>query len=180
MNPFDYCTDKVAKRGTALFYATFQLPEAKRQAVAAIHAFRQEVQEAVVDISDPTLGTVKLQWWRNQIAAVFDGTPQHPVASALQALVRTYTLPAPHFLALIDGIEGDLAMPRYPDLDTLVRYCDLTGAVPNALTAEILGYRDTRTIDCVRDLGTACALACVVRDVGRAARRDRIYLPADE
>lgn len=180
MNPNDYCTDRVAKRGTALFYATFQLPPAKREAVVAVHAFRREVLEVAAECSDPALGAVKLRWWRDQVAAVYGGSPQHPAARALQTAVQVCPLPAADFLAMIDGVEANLTMHRYADFATLARYCDQIGATAGTLTARILGHRDARTLDCARDLGKASVLTRIVRDVGRDARHDRIYLPAEE
>lgn len=183
MNPNDYCSDRVAKRGTALFYAVFQLTAAKRNAVIAVHAFRQEVLEVVevvAECSDSALGGAKLQWWRDQIAAAYGGTPQHPAARALRAVVHAFPLPVSQFLAIIDGAEANLTAPRYADFPTLESYCEQIGATTNALTAEILGYQDERALCCARDLGRATVLARIVRNIGQDARRNRIYLPADE
>lgn len=180
MTPHEYCADKVAKRGGALFYAVFRLPTEKRQAIVAVHAFRREVEDVAAECSDPALGSAKLEWWRQQLAAVYDGAPQHPVARALQTVVDAYGLPDSHFLDIIEGVETDLTASRYPDFAALARYCALMGSAPNELTAQILGYQDPRTVDRVRELGIATRLACIVREIGLDARRNRIYLPADE
>jgi phytoene synthase len=180
VSPHEYCVDKVAKRGMALFYAVFQLPSEKRDAVIAIHAFRREVEEVVAECSDPALGAVKLEWWRQQLAAVYGGTPQHPVGRALQPAVAAYQLPESDFLAIIEGAETDLTVSRHPHFAALVHYCEQMGSAPNALTARILGCADPLTVDWARELGIATRLSRMVRDIGLDARRDRIYLPADE
>lgn len=180
MTPHEYCADKVAKRGGALFYAVFRLPTEKRQAIVAVHAFRREVEDIAAERSDPALGRLRLEWWRQQLAAVYGGAPQHPVARALQAVVEAYRLPESRFLDIIEGVETDLTASRYPDFAALARYCTQLGSVPNELAARILGYQDPRTVDRVRELGIATRLVRIVRDIGLDARRDRIYLPADE
>jgi phytoene synthase len=180
MSPHDYCAAQVAKRGSALFYAVFQLPHEKRRAVIAVHAFRRAVEDVATECSDPALAAAKLEWWRQQLATVYAGAPQHPVARALQSMVAAYGLPESRFLEMIEGVETDLAAARYPDFAALERYCERLGSAPNELTAGILGYRDVRTVDRVRELGLASRMARIVQDVGVDAQRNRIYLPADE
>jgi phytoene synthase len=180
MTPDEYCADKVARRGSSLFYAVLRLPPEKRRAVIAVHAFRREVEDVAVECSDPALALVKLQWWRQQLAAAYGGAPQHPVARALQPGVRAFRLPESPFEQLIEGVEADLAPPRYPNLEALASHCLRTGSLASTISAEVLGYRDPKTPDCVRDLGLAIELSRIVRDVGLDARRERIYLPLDD
>ncbi len=52
--------------------------------------------------------------------------------------------------------------------------------VVGLLAAGIFGYRNARTLDYARTLGTAFQLTNIIRDVGEDARRDRVYLPVDE
>jgi phytoene synthase len=48
------------------------------------------------------------------------------------------------------------------------------------LSAEIFGYSDPHTLEYAENLGIAFQLTNIIRDVGEDARRDRVYLPADE
>jgi 15-cis-phytoene synthase len=180
MSPDEYCADKAAQRGSSLFYAVLRLPPEKRLAVIAVHAFRREVEDVAAECSDPALGATRLEWWRQQLGAAYDGAPQHPVARALQPVVRMYRLPEACFQEIIEGVAADLAAPRYPDFGALAEYCHRIGAVPNEITAGILGYQEALTVACVRELGLAARMSRIVRDIGRDARRNRIYLPADE
>lgn len=180
MSPDEYCADQVAKRGSSLFYAVLKLPPAKRRAVIALHAFRREMENTATECSDPALAATKLEWWHRQLAAVYGGMPQHPVARALQAAVQQHPLPKDRLQEIIEGVAADLTAPRYPDFGAVERYCQRTGAVVNELMAEILGYRDASTVDCVRELGLATRISRLIRDVGFDARRNRVYLPADE
>jgi phytoene synthase len=180
MSPDDYCADRVARRGTALFYAVLRLPPEKRRALIAVHAFRREVEDVAVECADPAICAIKLEWWRQQLEAVYAGAAEHPVALALQPVVRMWSLPQTHFQEIIEGVAADVASPRYPDFGALAGYCHRTGSVPTEITAAILGYRDTRTVGCVRELGRATRMARLIRNIGLDARRNRIYLPADE
>jgi 15-cis-phytoene synthase len=81
---------------------------------------------------------------------------------------------------IIDGMEMDLTQTRYPDFAGLERYCYHVAGAVGLLAAGIFGYRNPRTLDYARNLGTAFQLTNIIRDVGEDARKNRIYLPMDE
>ena len=139
-----------------------------------------EVDDVVDEVSDPELARTKLAWWRREIGAVFSGTPQHPVALALQSVVGAYRLPQEHFQTVIDGMAMDLERNRYLDFADLERYCHCVAGVVGIMSAEIFGYESPATRQYARDLGIAFQLTNIIRDVGEDARRGRIYLPQDE
>jgi phytoene synthase len=156
------------------------LPPERRRAIIALYAFCREVDDVVDETSDPELARTKLAWWRQQISAVYGGSPQHPVALALQAIVGTYRLPEAHFQTVIDGMAMDLERNRYLDFTDLERYCHRVAGVVGLMSAEIFGYVNPATLTYARDLGIAFQLTNIIRDVGEDARRGRIYLPQDD
>jgi phytoene synthase len=180
MSPEAYCEDKAAKSGSSFYYSFRFLPPERRRAITAVYAFCREVDDVVDEVADPGVARLKLAWWRNQIAAVFGGAPQHPVALALVPIVAAFRLPEGHFQAVIDGMTMDLEQNRYLDFATLERYCHYVAGVVGLMSAEIFGYQDPATREYARDLGVAFQLTNIIRDVGEDARRGRIYLPQDE
>ena len=178
--PDDYCSEKAAASGSS-FYQSFRfLPPPRRRAITALYAFCREVDDVVDEVSDPAVARVKLAWWRTEVHAIFSGTPRHPVAQALQSVVRDFPLPEEHFQAVIDGMNMDLEQNRYLDFTTLERYCHRVAGVVGLMSAEIFGRTQAATLDYARNLGIAFQLTNIIRDVGEDARRGRIYLPQDE
>jgi 15-cis-phytoene synthase len=180
MTPDEYCQRKAAQSGSSFYYSFLFLPPDQRRAITALYAFCREVDDTVDETSDPVVARAKLDWWRREIAAVFGGDPQHPVARALQPIVRTRDLPRARFLEIIDGMQMDLDYNRYPDFATLEVYCYRVASVVGLMSAEIFGYRNKATLDYARNLGLALQLTNIIRDVGEDARRNRVYLPLDE
>jgi 15-cis-phytoene synthase len=180
MTPDEYCQDKAAQSGSSFYYSFLFLPPDRRRAITALYAFCREVDDVVDECSDPGTAHAKLAWWRQEIDATFDGAPQHPVALALASAIRQFPLFREHFHEIIDGMEMDLSQNRYPDLESLRLYCHRVAGVVGLLSAEIFGYRDSRTLDYAHELGLAFQLTNIVRDVGDDARRDRIYMPLEE
>jgi phytoene synthase len=180
MSPDEYCRQKAAPRGSSSHYAFLFLPQERRHAITALYAFRSEVKGVVDECSDAQLARTKLAWWRLEAGKLFEGKPNHPVTNALQPFKEKFEIKPEHLNAIIDGMEMDLAQTRYLDFAGLARYCDHVAGAPAAAAAGILGYRDPRTLDYARNLGTALQLTGMIRDVGADARKNRIYLPLDE
>ncbi len=180
MDPHQYCQQKAAASGSSFYYSFLFLPQERRRAITALYAFCREVDDVVDECSDAAVARTKLAWWRNEVAAAFHGTPQHPVARALAEVAPRYNLSEARLNEIIDGMEMDLQHNRYPDFEALKLYCHRVASVVGLLSAEIFGYQDRRTLEYAADLGMAFQLTNIIRDVGEDARRDRVYLPLDD
>ncbi len=180
MTPDQYCQDKTKQSGSSFYYSFMFLPPDRRRAITALYAFCREVDDVVDECSDENVARTTLAWWRGQVADIYNGKPQHPVALALVPLVKQFNLPQEHLLEIIDGMEMDLNQHQYADFKSLQLYCYRVASVVGLLAAEIFGYTDRKTLKYAHDLGIALQLTNIIRDVGEDARRGRIYLPQDE
>jgi 15-cis-phytoene synthase len=176
MTPDQYCQNRAASSGSSFLF----LPAERRLAITALYAFCREVDDAVDECSDPAIARTKLSWWRTEIAALFAGTPSHPVTRALAPAIERFNLPQMRFQQIIDGMEMDLTQDRYADFGALQHYCFHVAGVVGLMAAEIFGYENPATMRYAEDLGTAFQLTNIIRDVGEDARRGRVYLPLDE
>ncbi len=180
MTPDQYCEDKCRQSGSS-FTSSFRfLTPERRRAMTALYAYCREVDDVVDECSDANVARTTLNWWRNEVAAIYGGKPTHPVCQALVPVVQRFNLPLEHLLEIIDGMEMDLDQPRYADFKSLQLYCYRVASVVGLLSAEIFGYTNRATLKYAHDLGIAFQLTNIIRDVGEDARRNRIYLPLDE
>src|SRR5436309_3851594 len=92
MTPDEYCQQKAAASGSSFYYSFLFLPENRRRAITALYAFCREVDDVVDETKDSGVARSKLAWWRQEIANVYHGKPQHPVARALSEIVGPYAL----------------------------------------------------------------------------------------
>ena len=180
MTPDEYCQQKAAKSGSSFYYSFLFLPPPRRRAITALYAYCREVDDVVDEVAEPAVARAKLAWWRQEVAKIYAGTPQHPVAQALVPIVREFDLPEAHLQLVIDGMAMDLEQTRYLDFATLERYCHRVAGVVGLMSAAIFGYTDPATLGYARDLGIAFQLTNICRDVGEDARRGRIYLPHED
>ncbi|MDR7049022.1 phytoene synthase [Duganella sp. 3397] len=180
MSPDDYCQQKTAQSGSSFYYSFLFLTPERRRAITALYAFCREVDDTVDDCTDESVARIKLEWWRKEIAGMYEGRQSHPVTQALQPHLAVYDLKQEHLQAIIDGMEMDLNQTRYLDYAALTRYCWHVASVVGILSASIFGVTTPQTLQYAEKLGHAFQLTNIIRDVGEDARKGRIYLPVNE
>ncbi len=180
MTPEQYVQQKAAASGSSFYYAFLFLPKDRRAAITAFYAFCREVDDVVDEVTDPGVAHTKLQWWQNEVAQSFKGTPSHPVMKALMPGAQTYGIEARHLQAVIEGCQMDLSQNRYLDFAGLTKYCHLVAGIVGEVAARIFGQTDPATTAYAHKLGLAFQLTNIIRDVGEDAMRGRIYLPVSE
>ena len=180
MTPHAYCESRAIQSGSSFYYSFLFLPQDRRRAITALYAFCREVDDVVDEVREPSVARAKLAWWREDVAKIYHGRPQHPVSLALADVVGPYQLEEARLADIIDGMQMDLDYNAYPDFDALKAYCHRVAGVVGMLSAGIFGFEDRRTLDYATDLGIAFQLTNIIRDVGEDARRNRVYLPLHE
>ncbi len=180
MTPDDYCADKAAPPGSDVYYSVLFLTPERRRATIALEAVRRELEDAVRDASDPSVVQSKLQWWRQELARLFDGRPEHPAAKALQPHLARYDIGAVHLGELLAGVEADAMQNRYLDWPNLRRHGDQVAGVAGRLTARIAGQTHARTLEFARLMALTEQLVHFIRNLGEDVRHNRVYIPVDE
>jgi len=180
MTPDEYCQQKAARSGSSFYYSFLFLPPRQRRAITALYAFCREVDDTVDDSREPAVARAKLDWWRTELRAMYQGRAQHPVTQALAPHLEAFSLDEQRLNEIIDGMQMDLQQNRYPDFAGLRTYCHRVAGVVGTLAAGIFadGRQDCATY--AESLGVALQLTNIVRDVGDDARRGRIYLPLED
>ena len=156
-------------------------PVAHREALFALYAFNYEIARVRERVTEPILGRMRLEWWREVVAAAFDGGPvrHHVVVEPLTAAIREYPLTRAHFDRLIDARESDLDDEPPASLEALEDYAEGTSARLLYLALEILGARDPRAALAGFHVGIAYALAGLLHAMPYLARTGRRFIPTD-
>lgn len=178
--PQRYCEEKAAGSGSSFYHAFRFLPRDRREAITAFYAYCREADDVVDECHDPGVAQAKLAWWRDEVARLYQGRPQHPVTQALHPHITRFDIPQSLLDEILDGMEMDLTEQRYADFKHLRLYCHRAAGVVGEVAARIFGHTRRGTLEYAHRLGLALQLTNIIRDVGEDARRGRIYLPQDE
>jgi NADH dehydrogenase [ubiquinone] 1 alpha subcomplex assembly factor 6 len=175
-----YCAAEVRRADYDRFLATLFAPAPARESLFALYAFNHEIAKVRETVTEPMLGRIRLQWWREALDGVYAGAPRaHPVAQALADAVRAHNLTRAHLERLLDAREFDLEGRAPATLAELEGYAESTAATLLWLAAEALGARAEATRAALRPLGIAWALAGLVRAIPFHARARRQYVPQE-
>lgn len=195
MNADEYCRRLVGASGSSLHYSTLFLAAPQRSGIVALHAYWQQLRDAVDGATEPAVAHAQLAWWRDEIDRLYAGAPQHPVTQALAPHRETGGLRRERMRQVVDGMQMVVGPSRFADADTLTRHCRLAAGSIAAMSAGIMsagtmstGIRTTAiaspqgpdTIEQAHALGEGIQIVHILRELGEDARRGRIRLPLDD
>lgn len=161
--------------------AALFVPEPARKAVVALAAFNWEIARIRETVSEPLLGQIRLQWWRDALDGIYAGTPRrHPVTEALAEAMRARALPRAAFERLIDARARDLDDAPFADFDALETYAEESAAPLLELAVAALGGEAQGAVARVaRQIGKAHALAGMLAALPLQRARGQERLPAE-
>ena len=156
-------------------------PALRREALFALIAFNHEIARIPEAVSEPMLGRIRLQWWREVLDSVYAGEPtrRHEVAVPLADAIRACDLDRAPFDALLEAREADLEPDGPADLAALERYGAATGGSLTELMVQACGADSGPALEAARQVGTAWALVGTLRAAPHTSAQDRVTLPAD-
>ncbi len=168
-----------SKSNLALSFAA--LPAAERRAMTVFYAFCRVVD----DVADSTELPVEekrrqLREWRQEIGRACRDEALTPLGKEMAQIIRTYRIAPEPLEEILNGVEMDQEITRYPNFALLDRYCYRVASAVGLVSIAIFGGRDPRSADYAVALGMAFQLTNILRDVKKDASFGRIYLPLDE
>lgn len=173
---------KLAEQGDRdRWLASLLAPVDKRRHLDAIHAFAFEIARVREVVSEPTLGEIRFQWWRD----VLDGeraseAEANPVSAALLDTIAAFNLPRHAFRSMIEARVFDLYDDPMPSVNQLEGYCGETASLLFRLALLILaGGRDPGGAEAAGHAGVAYAVTGLLRALPWHAAQGRCYIPAD-
>jgi phytoene synthase len=178
-NALSYCAGQVRQYDHDRFMTAIFAPTAARENLFALYAFNIEIAKVREAVSEPLIGRMRLQWWRDTLDRLYAGeTIAHAVAAPLGEAIRAASLDQAVFERLIDARETDLEGAPPKDMRALEAYAEGTGAPLLALAFRLAGAADADP-EAARLIGTAWSLTGLLRAVPFHARQRRLYLPQD-
>lgn len=176
-----YCAEQVRRYDRERYVTALFADARRRDALLALYAFNLELARTPDSVSEPMLGEIRLQWWREAVAEIFEARPRrHEVVAALAGAVTARPDLRSELEALIDARTADLYETRYADLDELESYLDTTSGRVVRLALAVLGINPEDSVNATaRQVGIGFGLAGVIRALPFHIRQRRIYLPED-
>lgn len=155
-------------------------PADKRDALFSLYAFNAEIAGIRDRIHEPLPGEVRLQWWRDVIAAGGEAGAGHPVADALNLTITAFKLPKLAFENILEARIFDLYDDPMPSRTDLEGYCGETAAALIQLAAMVLDPADAPGFaELAGRAGCAQAITGLLLLLPLHRRRGQCFIPAD-
>ena len=99
---------RVARTDEDRWLSSRYAPRRERRALVALYAFNVELARVQVAVTEPTLGAIRFQWWREALDEIEAGSPvrKHDVVQALAACVQRGAYSVKALRRLVDGHEA--------------------------------------------------------------------------
>jgi phytoene synthase len=168
----DHCFDLVRAGDKDRFLSSLFAPDDKRANLLALYAFNLEIVRIRDVVSDPQIGLIRLQWWRDTIDAIYEGTvAAHPVAEALARAIEAGNLQRHALVNLVTAHEFDLFDDPMQDLTQLEGYLGETSSALIQMAALVLAGPAARAAsDAAGFAGVAYGLSQALRDPQRRTK----------
>jgi phytoene synthase len=163
------------------YLAALLAPVDRRPALLALAAFAGEVARIPSFVSEPMVGAIRLQWWRDAVAALAtEPTPHgHPILEAVALAARKWALPLAPLLEIIDAHQDRLAEAPIADDAGLAHHLAQTEGAMTALGLAVLA--GPAGLDAfgplVASTGRALGLARLIVELPQATAEGRTLIP---
>jgi phytoene synthase len=172
---FAYCRDLIASNDEDFRLSLAYANADAQRTLAADFAFLIELRRIPSLVSEPPLGEIRLQWWREALDEIVSGKPHraHPVVDALARSGAVSKAAYAHMEQLIDARARFLYERDFSTIDDLRSF--LRGAEA-PITALAAGAGPNLGPEAAIDLGEAYALARFAPGLAPALAEDAAAL----
>jgi len=181
----EHCAQLVRVADRDRYLAALLAPHGPREGLMALYALDAELAGVRAKITEPLAGEIRLQWWRDAIAALYRDIEDkeaagHPVMQALTRAIEAGRLPRAAFEYLLDARIFDLYDDPVTSMDELEGYLgDTFGAIIQLSCLILSGGEDPDSGTASGHAGVAAGIAWVLRALPRHAAQGRLYVPTE-
>ncbi|QDS77363.1 hypothetical protein FKW77_005567 [Venturia effusa] len=167
-----YCSNLLKQYDSPSFVLQAFIPPQARDAYLALRAFNVDVARVADTTSHPTVGQIRMQFWRDTITSSLSGTPRKEPAAILLAAAaadlqrRTHgqsRLSKNWLLKIVNTREQYLGNPPYPTLGDLEIYSENTYSTLLYLTLQALPMNSVTADHLASHIGKATGISAVLR-----------------
>jgi len=156
----EYCSGLLHRQNEDRWLAARYAPEPLRSALIAIGAFTLELHRIPGAVSEPALGEIRLQWWREAFDEIRSGKPPraHPVVEALSATGFNSAVYAPQLDGMIDAMTHPLYREGFSTIAGLHEWLTQSDGAADAVCVLLAGG-DASMAQAAAKAGAAFAMA---------------------
>ncbi|GAB5589625.1 hypothetical protein Unana1_04525 [Umbelopsis nana] len=175
-----YCADSVRKHDYENYLCIPFYPREIRNAQYALRAFNVELASIREGVSNPAIGKLRTQFWKDTIDKAFaNNPPKQPVALALADAMKQVSFSPMWFKRIINEREENLDDPQFMTIKDMEKYAENTASCLLYLQLESLKIRDVNADHIASHVGKVIGISTLLRALPFHASQKRLILPAE-
>jgi phytoene synthase len=177
-----FCSSQVKKYDYYRYLCCLLSPSNLQERFFAVYAFNSEIAKIKEVVSEPMVGHIRLQWWRDAIDEIYDGIPvkhNHEIVHALYKVICAVDIDKELFERLLDAREADIEFTAPETLDNLKNYAIGTCSNLFLLLLAACEIDDKHAAEAAHYGGIAYALTGIMRAMRHNAQHGMVMLPLD-
>jgi phytoene synthase len=178
---YAYCGEVLRRGDRDRWLASLFIPQALRPHIHALYAFSLEIARVREIVSEPLLGEIRFQWWRDALGGKNEtGFAASPAAAALIDTLARFRLPREPLIELIDARLRDLYNEAVESVQALESYAQATCSTLFRLAALVLEGEETSADAAVAvHAGIAYGITGLLRALPWHSARSQVFVPAE-
>jgi phytoene synthase len=172
---------KAARSGCYDWYvAALLAPRPARADLLTLAAFAGEIGRIPSLVTEPMMGAIRLQWWRDALAAEQTARTGNPVADQVRSLAARYRNVSGDLAALIDACEVELQPDPPVDEKALAVHFDKLWGALFRISSRLLGSEEAVLPAAVAgDAACAYGFARLGCELATGMRRGQLLVSPD-
>ncbi|MCI0467064.1 MAG: squalene/phytoene synthase family protein [Beijerinckiaceae bacterium] len=178
---YAYCEGLIRGNDQDRWLASLFLPQERRRHIQALYAFNHEAARISETVSEPLLGEIRFQWWRDAIEGEDPGDAKaNPVAAALLDTIARFKLPKAPLLELIGARVRDVYGERIESTPAIESYTEATCSNLFRLATLVLdGDEAIAGLGVAGHAGIAYGIIGLMRALPWHCARGKVFVPED-
>ncbi|MGH6811593.1 MAG: phytoene/squalene synthase family protein [Methylocella sp.] len=176
---YAYCEGLLRREDKDRWLASLFAPRERRRHIHALYAFSLEAARVHEIVSEPLLGEIRFQWWRDALDGKNEGDAKaNPVAAALLDTIARFELPKAPLRELIVARGSCLYGDMIESIKALESYTEATCSNLLRLAALILDGAEAAASDAALHAGIAYGITGLMRALPWHCARGQVFVPA--
>ena len=168
----------VKQRDRDRYWSALFAPAPKRPGLLAVYAFNAELSHIPSLVSEPMVGQIRLQWWRDAIDLAAPGSKTgNPIADALTATILEHDLQKDRIIRMIDARLPEILGELPADIAAFRASLQETSGSVFEIAAALLGNKSEVTQKAAGHAGLAYGLTEALATLPLQALRQKLLLP---
>jgi 15-cis-phytoene synthase len=176
---YDYCEGLLRREDIDRWLASLFVPRERRPHIHALYAFSLEIARVREIISEPLLGEIRFQWWRDALEGAADAKA-NLVAAALLDTIAHFDLPQAPLRELVSARAADLYGEPMQSVAALESYTKATCSNLFCTAALVLDREEAAASrDAALHAGIAYGITGLIRALPWHSARGQVFVPAE-